>query len=383
MSEEQIRNDIAALTARLRAMERSGHVLVRPANRVLMEATIRRIELVSNLSFGGTATARELQWVSGSGFKRAGGTFAVHDPFSKFQQTAAPKDQGGARGYARQFTDRVGYWELIELQHQARWIAFVVNDEYGFDTGDTSVTVDGVVYHDGYEIDTGKRCTPSNVEIGDIFTLTCEGQTVQFEATEATVANVTAGLTAAWNNSEVAADEEITATDEGAYVRLVGTVDGEESVDFDLTSDAINGPEGKDDTQTLATTSQSAITIVYNHLCNPHADPNDFFYLFGGDDDARGTAIYSPENVRYAIVSCEGGFCRCTAKLKGALASADSTATVDNVNPIHGADPTADSGTELTVYNTHDWDGDNNADCRIEYNKTTEHWELYQVDCPA
>jgi len=80
-----------------------------------------------------------------------------------------------------------------------------------------------------------------------------------------------------------------------------------------------------------------------------------------------------------------GGYDRCTCFLKGAL-SGGATATVDNVLVIHGTSPLADptdTTEELTVYNTHAWDGDDNALCRIEWNRTTEHWEFYQVTCPA
>jgi len=46
-------------------------------------------------------------------------------------------------------------WALIrfgvEVEHQARWIEFVVNDASGFSQTDASVTVDGVLYHDGYQ----------------------------------------------------------------------------------------------------------------------------------------------------------------------------------------------------------------------------------------
>ncbi len=78
-------------------------------------------------------------------------------------------------------------------------------------------------------------------------------------------------------------------------------------------------------------------------------------------------------------------FCsdRCTCLLKGAMATSDTTKTVDNVAPICGASPVANSSEELTVYNTHAWEGDDNALGRIEWNRTTGHWEFYQVTCPA
>jgi len=114
---------------------------------------IRRFELTANLSIGDTTTARKLEW-DGDSFEVVGDEFDVYDPFSMFLQACKPKDEDGARGYARQYPEDAERWEIIELQHQARWIEFVVNDGSGFAASDASVTVDGVSYHDGYEPDT-------------------------------------------------------------------------------------------------------------------------------------------------------------------------------------------------------------------------------------
>ena len=73
---------------------------------------------------------------------------------------------------------------------------------------------------------------------------------------------------------------------------------------------------------------------------------------------------------------------RCTALLKTAM-TATATHTVDNVVEIRGQSPVASSSTELTVYNTLGWLGDDNGKCRIEYNHRSGHWEFYQVECPA
>jgi hypothetical protein len=70
---------------------------------------------------------------------------------------------------------------------------------------------------------------------------------------------------------------------------------------------------------------------------------------------------------------------RCTGLLQGALDSGDGSITVDGLAAIRGVTP----GSSVTAYNVHGWDGDDNAPCRIEWNKTTEHWELYQVTCPS
>lgn len=100
------------------------------------------------------------------------------------------------------------------------------------------------------------RATPANVEVGDIFTLTINGRDVDFTATAATVANVTAGLTAAWNAAGAPAEhQEITATDQTTYVELLGDTAG---VPFTVTGSAVNG--GATDDQTLTVTNPTAAT---------------------------------------------------------------------------------------------------------------------------
>ena len=132
--------------------ERSGHVLVRPA-KIPQEVSIRRIELTANLAFGASATAKKLKWnTTTETFSVDGDEFDVQDPFSKFQQTCKPDGQDGARGYARRYPEDGSRWEIIELEHQARWIEFTTTE--AFTTTDADVDVDGVVYHDGYEPDT-------------------------------------------------------------------------------------------------------------------------------------------------------------------------------------------------------------------------------------
>jgi hypothetical protein len=88
--------------------------------------------------------------------------------------------------------------------------------------------------------------TPANVEIGDIFKITCNGRTVQTIATAITVANVTAGLTAAWNASTQPEHAEITAADMTTYVKLTADTAGKP---FTVTTSTVNG--GAVDDQTL------------------------------------------------------------------------------------------------------------------------------------
>jgi len=136
-------------------MRRSAE-LVRPA-KVFIQPTphpLVRFELIDNLYFNSYTQARELVW-SNSQWKADDTTEAtVYDVFGMFCQWCKPKNQDGARGWARQFPEDAERWEIINMQWQAKWIEFVVNDYSGFTTSSPSVTVDGVIYHNGYEPDT-------------------------------------------------------------------------------------------------------------------------------------------------------------------------------------------------------------------------------------
>ncbi len=72
---------------------------------------------------------------------------------------------------------------------------------------------------------------------------------------------------------------------------------------------------------------------------------------------------------------------RCTATAKGAISG--GSGTVDNVAPIHGFSPVANSSEELSVDNPHTYDVDDNGKVRIEWNLTEQAWEIYQADCPS
>ena len=114
---------------------------------------LRRFELTENLTFDSNATAYLLKWTGEAYEAQSDVSFEVYDAFSKFNQNDKPTGQDGARGYAQWCWDR-RIWEIVQLEHQSRWIKFVVDDGSGFATTDSSVTVDGVTYIDGYEPDT-------------------------------------------------------------------------------------------------------------------------------------------------------------------------------------------------------------------------------------
>lgn len=120
---------------------------------------------------------------------------------------------------------------------------------------------------------------------------------------------------------------------------------------------------------TLADTA-SAIT-VYNLA--ETSIPQDSYVL----------AIQELWSGRYVVIpppsATNPATTRYRGQLQGAMTSANSTHTVDNLIPLDGVG----GDTSLTVANIHGWEGDDNAACRIEWNADDEQWEFYQVTCPA
>lgn len=100
--------------------------------------------------------------------------------------------------------------------------------------------------------------TPSNVEVGDTFSTTINGLQIDFVATVATVANVTAGLTSAINGSAQAAN--VTAVDGGSLVTITADVAG---TAFTITSTATNrAPVAQINTVTIAGTVEPGDTFT-------------------------------------------------------------------------------------------------------------------------
>jgi hypothetical protein len=91
--------------------------------------------------------------------------------------------------------------------------------------------------------------TPANVEIGDVFSLTINGKSVSYTAAAATVADVTAGLTAAVNDSEIPEFGELVASDTATEISLTAATPG---VPFTVAASTIDGGGTDDQTLTLS-----------------------------------------------------------------------------------------------------------------------------------
>lgn len=96
---------------------------------------------------------------------------------------------------------------------------------------------------------------------------------------------------------------------------------------------------------------------------------------------AKGIAALDVTNNKYRIVQCQQLTTRISGTLDSTLSAGDAsfteaTYTVGDDSPFNQS-PT---GT-LTIYNVFGWDADAGALFKAEWNKTTGHWELYQVEC--
>lgn len=137
---------------------------------------------------------------------------------------------------------------------------------------------------------------PANVEIGDVFTLTATGENssiaaITFTATAATVANVAAGLVAAWNASTNALHTGVTAS--GGTTNVVLTADTA-GIPFHVTSSTTDG--GGTNSQTLSRTATTANSGPKDWNCAanwstgsvPANDDSIFFNGNGGNDAIYG-----------------------------------------------------------------------------------------------
>lgn len=134
--------------------------------------------------------------------------------------------------------------------------------------------------------------TPANVGIGNIFTLTAtaeDGTTtlaVNFTATDATVANVTAGIVSAWNQSTNGLATPVTAVDNTTKVTLSADTAG---IPFSIASSATGGTA----TFVAASVTANSGPEDWNTVSNWEAAA-----VPSSSDDVRITGRY---NIRYGL----------------------------------------------------------------------------------
>jgi hypothetical protein len=131
--------------------------------------------------------------------------------------------------------------------------------------------------------------TPANVEINDVFNILSEDDygatqaTVTFTASAATVANVTAGLTAAWNASRSPFCTGITASDSTTHVTLTADTAG---IPFYIDTSTVDGGGANTQTLTAATATANsgpnAAAVAYNWSGNAVPGAGDTVHIPAG-----------------------------------------------------------------------------------------------------
>ncbi len=127
------------------------------------------------------------------------------------------------------------------------------------------------------------RLTPANVEVADIFTVTCNGKTVSYTAALATVADVCNGLATALAASIQPEFKEFTATNQTTYIQLAGNVAGRP---FTVSTSTTDGGGSNTQTLTLSTptacTGPNFFTDANNWLSGTAPVSNDDVYFDSG-----------------------------------------------------------------------------------------------------
>lgn len=101
-----------------------------------------------------------------------------------------------------------------------------------------------------------------------------------------------------------------------------------------------------------------------------------------GSHDPHPNETATDERPIYLIAAVDTLATRCNAMLSEAYESGDLTATVDNITSLDGDSPIGDTD-ELTVIIYFDYwpDADVGTKVKIERNKTSGKFEIYQMDC--
>jgi hypothetical protein len=128
--------------------------------------------------------------------------------------------------------------------------------------------------------------TPANVNIGNTFTVTCNGKSITYTATAATVANVTAGLVAKIKESEEPEFLEVTAEDITTAITLTARTPGKP---FTITSSASGGTATLTTVVTTANSGPEQYDLAANWSGGVLPANNDTVIIEGGVNLRYGT----------------------------------------------------------------------------------------------
>jgi hypothetical protein len=128
-----------------------------------------RFELKTALTPGASATAYLLECANDVSIANVHVEFEVFDAIDGgLRGRARSAGTAGALGYAK-FMPDFGHWEIIALQHQARWIRFVLIDNLSHYDNMAAAAV--LTFWDGYDPD------PNN---NNVYAINCAGNNDQY-----------------------------------------------------------------------------------------------------------------------------------------------------------------------------------------------------------
>jgi flagellar hook protein FlgE len=194
----------------------------------------------------------------------------VRNADADFSVTAADHAFGTTSDSTHKISKKRGNDNAIVMSGGANHLGDINVDITGLISGTTPLTNQGGSATKTFTVQAtntfGKTAqidtvTPATVQVGDIFATSLHGISVSFTATAATVANVTAGLTAAINNNAALA-KLVTAVDATTGVTITSDYAG---LGFTTTTTTTDGGGTGTQTLTAVTTTQSSTgAIAFN-----------------------------------------------------------------------------------------------------------------------
>jgi hypothetical protein len=100
-------------------------------------------------------------------------------------------------------------------------------------------------------------------------------------------------------------------------------------------------------------------------------------YRLYGNDNAECRFEQHAGSTTWQLYVVARGYGRIRGLLQGAITTATTSFTMDNLVVVDGESP----GASATVVNTHNWAGADNSLARAEWVQASSRWEAYQVDC--
>nr|MDD3720499.1 DUF5011 domain-containing protein [Candidatus Gracilibacteria bacterium] len=159
--------------------------------------------------------------------------------------------------------------------------------------------------------------TPANVEVGDVFTVIINGTEITFTGTEASVANITAGLTSAINTSTEAVN--VSAIDNSTDIQITANNPG---TSFTISSSATNKPA------VAQIVNFTPTSLIYDHrVYRATIDGINFNFATNGGTVVQDILTGLQPSMNSGAVTCSEDSIKitCTANVAGTPFTYDST----------------------------------------------------------